>query len=222
MLVVRAGRERWRQHRRRRRGRSGDGLLYVAAQTGLSTMEVVKDPCSEFRYSSPHDSCGQLGALPPPPGYKKAKARSVAGGGAGGCRRHRRRLDREAQGVRRHHRVQHEHRRQVVVDSERRPASAGRVEGSVVRRREAAAGGARRGQAQVITTKSLVIYGTGRGGGPPNAKPQLFAVDKATGKQVGAVAIPSRTSAVPMTFMHKGRSTSCLRPAHAQTRRSSR
>jgi cellobiose-specific phosphotransferase system component IIC len=29
-------------------------------------------------------------------------------------------------------------------------------------------------------------------------------VDKATGKQVGAVAIPSRTSALPMTFMHKG------------------
>ena len=47
------------------------GLLYVAAQTGLSTMEVNKDPCSEFRYSSTHDSCGQLGALPPPPGYKK-------------------------------------------------------------------------------------------------------------------------------------------------------
>ena len=49
-----------------------------------------------------------------------------------------------------------------------------------------------------------MIYGTGRSGGPPNAEPQLYAVDKATGKQVGAVAIPSRTSAVPMTFMHKG------------------
>ena len=33
----------------------------------------------------------------------------------------------------------------------------------------------------------------------------LFAVDKASGKQVGAVKIPSRTSAVPMTFMHQGR-----------------
>ena len=62
-----------------------------------------------------------------------------------------------------------------------------------------------RGHAQVITTKSLVIYGPGRSGGPPNAEPMLFAVDKATGKQIGAVAIPSRTSAVPMTFMHKGR-----------------
>ena len=61
-----------------------------------------------------------------------------------------------------------------------------------------------RGQAQVMTTKTLVIYGTGRGGGPPNAKPMLYAVDKGTGKQVGTVAIPSRTSAVPMTFLHKG------------------
>jgi quinoprotein glucose dehydrogenase len=62
-----------------------------------------------------------------------------------------------------------------------------------------------RGHAQVISTKTLVIYGTGRGGGPPTAKPQIYAVDKATGKQVGAVPIPSRTSAVPMTFMHKGK-----------------
>ena len=76
-----------------------------------------------------------------------------------------------------------------------------------------------RGQAQIITTKTLVIYGTGRSGGPPNAKPQLYAVDKATGKQVGAVTIPSRTTAVPMTFMHKGSSTSCSRRARARTRR---
>ena len=59
------------------------GLLYVAAQNGLSTMQLLKDPCSEFRYSSPHDSCGQLGALPPPPGYKKSDGR---GGGRTGRR----------------------------------------------------------------------------------------------------------------------------------------
>ena len=29
-------------------------------------------------------------------------------------------------------------------------------------------------------------------------------MDKATGKQVGAVKIPGRTTAVPMTFMHEG------------------
>jgi quinoprotein glucose dehydrogenase len=60
-----------------------------------------------------------------------------------------------------------------------------------------------RGQAQVITTRSLVIYGTGRGGG--TAEPRLHAVDKATGREVAALPIPSKTSAVPMTFLHKGR-----------------
>jgi quinoprotein glucose dehydrogenase len=61
------------------------------------------------------------------------------------------------------------------------------------------------GQPQVINTKSLVIFGTGRGGGARGADPQLFANDKATGKQVGAVKIPGKTSAVPMTFMYKGK-----------------
>ncbi len=37
------------------------------------------------------------------------------------------------------------------------------------------------------------------------ATPQLYAFDKATGKQVGAVAVPSVNSAVPMTFLHEGR-----------------
>jgi len=71
------------------------------------------------------------------------------------------------------------------------------------------------GQPQVINTKTLVIYGTGRlgGGGRARGAPdagadpssQLFALDKKTGKQVGAVRIPSRTTAVPMTFMHQGK-----------------
>jgi quinoprotein glucose dehydrogenase len=30
-------------------------------------------------------------------------------------------------------------------------------------------------------------------------------VDKKTGQQIASVAIPSRTTAVPMTFMHKGK-----------------
>jgi quinoprotein glucose dehydrogenase len=62
-----------------------------------------------------------------------------------------------------------------------------------------------RGQPQVITTKSLVVYGTGRSGGAPGDPAQIFAVDKATGKQVGAVKIPAKTSAVPMTFLHEGK-----------------
>jgi quinoprotein glucose dehydrogenase len=50
-----------------------------------------------------------------------------------------------------------------------------------------------------------VVYGTGRSGGPAGGPPQLFAVDKATGKQVGAVQIPAKTSAVPMTYLHQGK-----------------
>ena len=58
----------------------------------------------------------------------------------------------------------------------------------------------------MITTKSLVIYGTGRQRRRAGRRARkLFAVDKATGKQVGAVEIPSKTTAVPMTFMHKGK-----------------
>jgi quinoprotein glucose dehydrogenase len=55
-----------------------------------------------------------------------------------------------------------------------------------------------------MNTKTLVIYGTGRSFQPPGP-PKLYAIDKTTGKQVGAVTIPSRTTAVPMTFMHQGR-----------------
>jgi quinoprotein glucose dehydrogenase len=83
------------------------------------------------------------------------------------------------------------------------------------------------GQAEVITTKTLVIHGTGRSGAPGGGRaggrgraggggrggggatavppPRLYAFDKATGKQVGAVSIPSVNSAVPMTFMHRGK-----------------
>ena len=50
-----------------------------------------------------------------------------------------------------------------------------------------------------------MIYGTGRSGGAANVPPQLYAVDKATGKEVGAVKIPGRTTAVPMTFLHLGK-----------------
>jgi len=62
-----------------------------------------------------------------------------------------------------------------------------------------------RGQAQAITTKTLVIYGTGRQGGLPGDEPKLYALDKKTGKTVGEVVIPAKTTAVPMTFLHKGK-----------------
>lgn len=211
------------------------GMLYVASQSGLSTIEVGKDPCSEHDYTQasgtgPRDSCGQIGAPAPPPGYV-APARGGRGGGAGRA---------GAAGGR--------------GNTAQAPAPAGppspgtsTIAGiSILKPRELggimaynmntgdkawwiANGGSytptvqanspdaklfdgvkllpqgSRGQAQVITTKSLMIYGTGRSGGPPGAEPTLFAVDKATGKQVGALPIPTKTSAVPMTFMHKGR-----------------
>jgi quinoprotein glucose dehydrogenase len=184
------------------------GLLYVAAQTGLSTAEVNKDPCSEFRYSSTHDSCGQLGALPPPAGYVKGGGRE--GGGRGGFANRGGNSTiggvsivkpKELGGITAYNMSTGDkawwipNGGQLVAVESKDPLFEG------VKLPPAPPG---RGHAQVITTKTLVIYGTGRAGGPPNAKPQLFAVDKASGKQVGAVPIPSRTSAVPMTFMHKG------------------
>jgi quinoprotein glucose dehydrogenase len=179
------------------------GLLYVAAQNGLSTMQVIKDPCSEFRYSSPHDSCGALGALAPPPGYVKGKSaasgRAIAANNIGGVSIVK---PKELGGI-----TAYDMRTgdkawwipnggQLLPVESKDPLFAG------VTLPPAAPG---RGHAQVITTRSLMIYGTGRSGGPPTAKPQLYAVDKASGKQVSAVPIPSRTSAVPMTFLHKGR-----------------
>jgi quinoprotein glucose dehydrogenase len=65
---------------------------------------------------------------------------------------------------------------------------------------------ARGQQAQVMNTRTLVIYGTGRSGAPAaDGTNKLFAVDKATGKELGAVTIPGNTSAPPMTFLHQGR-----------------
>ena len=183
------------------------GLLYVAAQTGLSTMEVNKDPCSEFRYSSTHDSCGQLGALPPPPGYKKPESGRggggfegrAAGSTIGGVSIVK---PKELGGVTAYNLNTGDkawwtpNGGKLVPVTSTDPLFAG------VTLPPAPPG---RGHAQVITTKTLVIYGTGRSGGPPGAQPQLYAVDKATGKEAGTVVIPSRTSAVPMTFMHKGK-----------------
>src|SRR5687768_4107436 len=60
------------------------GMMYVAAQSNLSTAVLQKDPCSEFRYSSPRDNCGLLGALPPPPGYEQPNREAAAGRGRGG------------------------------------------------------------------------------------------------------------------------------------------
>jgi quinoprotein glucose dehydrogenase len=59
------------------------GMLFVGSQAGLSTIAVQKDPCSELEYTSPHNSCGAIGALPPPPGYVAPAAGAGRGGGFG-------------------------------------------------------------------------------------------------------------------------------------------
>ena len=181
------------------------GRIYVGGQSGLSTIQVQKDPCSEFRYSSPHDSCGLLGALPPPPGYT---AQATAGRGNS--------FEGRALGT------------TIGGVSILKPKQYGGVTAydmnsgdkiwwipngitTPVTSNDPLFAGVTlppqpgRGQAQIITTKSLVIYGTGRSGGPPRPPFHLYAVDKATGKDVGQVQIPAKTTAVPMTFMHQGR-----------------
>jgi glucose dehydrogenase len=179
------------------------GMMYVAALSGLSTVSLAKDPCSEFNYSSPRDNCGLIGALEPPPGYTPPAER---GGGFAG-RGNRAMLGgvsilkpKELGGITAYDMTRGDKRWWIpnggfIPTTSNDPLFAG------VTLPPRAAGG----QAQVIATKTLLIYGTGRSGGVPGAPPKLFAVDKATGKQVGAVDIPSRTSAMPMTFLHKGK-----------------
>ena len=181
------------------------GLIYVASQTGLSTATVAKDPCSEFRYTSVHDSCGQLGALPPPPGYKKPEAQpggfARRGGGTtlGGISIVK---PKELGGITAYDMKSGDKAWWIPNGGMFLPQTSEDPMFKGVKLPDAPAN---RGQAQVMTTKTLTIYGTGRSGGPPKVDPQLYAVDKATGKQVGAVKIPTRTSAPPMTFLHKGK-----------------
>ena len=179
------------------------GMIYVASLSGLSTIGLQKDPCSEFRYSSPRDNCGLLGALPPPSGYA---APATRGGGFEG-RANASVLagvsilkPKELGGITAYD-MNNGDKKWWIPNGGFVPVRSTDPLFAGVTLPPRAAGG----QAQIIVTKSLLIYGTGRGGGVPNAKPQLFAVDKATGREVGAVEIPSKTTAVPMTFMHKGR-----------------
>ena len=179
------------------------GMMYVAALSGLSTIQLQKDPCSEFRYSSPRDNCGLIGALPAPPGYQPPASR-----GGGFERRGQMSLlgdvsilkPRELGGITAYD-LRSGDKRWWTSNGGRAPVTSKDPLFAGVELPPAGS----RGQAQVITTKSLLIYGTGRSGGIPDAKPMLYAVDKATGRQVGAVEIPSRTTAVPMTYMHQGK-----------------
>jgi glucose dehydrogenase len=54
--------------------------------------------------------------------------------------------------------------------------------------------------ATALVTRSLLMYGEGRGG-----EPRFHAVDKRTGERVGTVELPATTDTAPMTFIHEGR-----------------
>ncbi len=185
------------------------GMIYVGGQTGLGRIEVQKDPCSEHRYSQPHVSCGSFGVHPPPTDYKPEAGGQRGRGGGGGGRGGVPMIGgvsilkpRQYGGVTAYNLNTGDKAWWVPNGGEMRDVTSADPLFAGVKLAQAPAGS---GQAQVITTKTLVIYGTGRQGGAPGAKPTLFAQDKATGKAVGALVIPGKTSAVPMTFLHQGK-----------------
>lgn len=53
--------------------------------------------------------------------------------------------------------------------------------------------------AQPFSTKTLMIYGEGRGG-----QAYLHAVNKLTGEEVGVIELPAPTASQPMSFLHDG------------------
>jgi len=211
------------------------GLMYVASQSAMSTQEIVKDPCSEHRYvQGPRNTCGSPGAMPPPPGYTPparaggAGARGGAAGRGGAAPAPTGYKDaepgtstiagisilkpRELGGITAYN--------MNSGDKTWWIPNGGQMAVPVPQANSVDAAlfanvnlppipvGRAGAQPQVMNTKSLVIYGTGRQGGPPadaNGKFRLYAVDKKTGKEVGAVPIDSRTTAPPMTFVHNGR-----------------
>ncbi len=181
------------------------GMFYVASITGMSTAQVQKDPCSEFDYSSPRDSCGLLGALPAPAGYTKP----AAGGRGGdfGARAAGSMLGgvsivkpKPYGGITAYNMNSGDKSWWIPNGGMMKVTSRDPLFAGVALPDQGA-----RGQAQVINTKTLMIYGTGRGGGVPGAAPMIYAIDKATGKQVGGVKLESKTTALPMTYLHKGR-----------------
>ncbi|HET9369759.1 MAG TPA: PQQ-binding-like beta-propeller repeat protein [Vicinamibacterales bacterium] len=206
------------------------GMIYVASQSLLGTIDVEKNPCSEFDYSTPRNSCGAIGAPPPPPGYQPPAAaagrgaggggRGAGGGGRGGGRGGIACADvatarpgtsscggvsilkpRELGGITAYDLKTGDKTWWIPVGGKLVPQTSTDPIFAGVTLPPTAPGR----QAQVITTKSLVIYGTGRSGAAPGVEPMLYAVDKTTGKEIATVKIPNRTSAVPMTFMHKGK-----------------
>ncbi len=177
------------------------GRIFVASISGLSTATLLKDPCSEFDYSSPASNCGLLGALPTPAGYKKPENVGFAGRASGSMIggisivKPKQFGGITAYDLSTGDKAWWTPNAGFIRQTSRDPLFAGVTLPPLPGR----------GQAQAMTTKTLVIYGTGRSGGLPGEAPALYALDKATGKQVGKVEIPAKTTAAPMTFQHKGR-----------------
>ncbi|HET7371936.1 MAG TPA: PQQ-binding-like beta-propeller repeat protein [Gemmatimonadaceae bacterium] len=201
------------------------GMIYVGGQSGLTTIAVAKDPCSELDYTSPHNSCGKGGAVKPPPGYVAPPDEAAGRGGAfsrvaaattiGGISILK---PKELGGITAYDLNTGDRKWWVPNGNQwRDQTTADSLFAGVTLPRVPALGG----QPEVITTKTLVIHGTGRSGGRggrgggggagggrgggPGVGPRLYAFDKATGKQVGAVSIPTVNTAVPMTFLHQGK-----------------
>ncbi|MFI5312130.1 MAG: PQQ-binding-like beta-propeller repeat protein [Gemmatimonadales bacterium] len=215
------------------------GMIYVGAQTGVTTIAVQKDPCSELEYTSPHNSCGKPGAVPAPADYVPAAQEAGAGrGGAFGRVQTATAIGgisifkpQELGGI-------------TAYDLNTGDRKWWQPNGGIWRDAPVTtdplfAGVSlpkipfNTGQPELITTKTLLINGTGRGGyatcpaaaggagggarggrggggggragGAPLPAPQLYAFDKATGKPAGAVSIPQVNTAVPMTYMHEGK-----------------
>jgi len=203
------------------------GMLYVGGQSGLNTIEVAHDPCSEHRYSQPHDSCLFPGGAPRPANYKANE--EMAGRGGFGARVPTTignvsiLKPKQLGGI-------------TAYDMNSGDKKWWMPNGGVMAKPQTndplfagvdlPPAPVLNGQPEVITTKSLVIYGTGRVGGggrgrgapaaagggrggggaaAPDISPRLFALDKATGKQLSTVSIPTRNTAVPMTFLHQGK-----------------
>jgi quinoprotein glucose dehydrogenase len=193
------------------------GMMFVGGQSGLGTIVLQKDPCSEFRYSSPRDNCGLLGAPDPPPGYVRqpvASGRSVAVNNIGGVSILK---PKQLGGITAYDMTTGDRKWWLPNGGVMRPVSTDDPLFAGVTLPSVPAIG---GQPQVINTKTLMIYGTGRSGGgrggrggrrgggagaAPPVQPQLFAIDKATGRQVASVQVPQVNTAVPMTFLHKGK-----------------
>jgi hypothetical protein len=114
----------------------------------------------------------------------------------------RRGVDPQAQGARRHHGVRHEHRRQAwwIPNGGFIPVTSNDPLFAGVTLPPRAAGG----QAQVITTKTLLIYGTGRSGGVPGAAAAVRG-GQGHGQAGGRGRDPRQDHGVPMTFLHKGK-----------------